>query len=144
MSQEESQMKPESIRCDAANLGNRLGRRVAAFAVIGSLTVFHIHAYAGQGVQGHVIEVNIPVSGAYVRFQLDVPPVNPDGCGPTTNQPGIYMIEIASGSTSADRFIATLLTASATGKSANFWITGCTVGQYWGGTRPTAYDIYLY
>ncbi len=46
-------------------------------------------------------------------------------------------------SPASSRFVALITTAFVSGKTAYFWLSRCTSGVYWGGTRPVPHDIYL-
>jgi hypothetical protein len=43
----------------------------------------------------------------------------------------------------SDRFLATVLTAFATGTAVSMWVSSCTPTPEWNGTHPVPDDIYL-
>jgi hypothetical protein len=104
------------------------------------LAIFFSTAHAGSYASGHVTTVYFPTAGNFIRFQLDSTPINPDGC----TLSGWYFVEISPGSTVTNQFVSGLLEAHATARSVQFWISGCTANQYWGGTWPAAWDIFVF
>jgi hypothetical protein len=112
---------------------------VRALISLSAAAIFAGDAQAAGYATGHLTSVNIPVSGSYIRFWLDTAPVNPDGCSGN----GFYMVELTPGSTSGSNFVAALLSAYATGRTVQFFLSGCTVQQYWGSNWPLVYDIYV-
>jgi hypothetical protein len=113
---------------------------VRALISLSAAAIFAGDAHAAGYASGHLTDVNIPVGGNYMRIFLDATPTNPDGCSGS----GFYMVELTPGSTSASAFTAALLSAYATGRTVQFFLSGCTVQQYWGSNWPLVYDIYVF
>ena len=97
----------------------------------------YVFAGAGSG-NGKITQMHIDALGTRVRINFSEPIVNPEGC----QKAEFYMLEL-NDSNSSSRYVAALLSAYTAEKTVYFWISGCTTGQYWGGTRPQLHDIYL-
>ena len=97
----------------------------------------YVFAGASSG-NGAISQLYVNARGTIVRVHFSAPIVNPDGC----QKAEFYMLELDD-SNSSSRYVAALLSAYTAEKTVQFWISGCTTGQYWGGTRPKLHDIYL-
>ena len=97
----------------------------------------YVFAGAGSG-DGTITELHMNGDGTRVRIKFSEPIANPDGC----EKAEFYMRELDD-SNSSSRFVAALLSAYTAEKTVQFWISGCTTGAYWGGTRPKLVEIFL-
>lgn len=107
-----------------------------ALSLLLSTNVFSQQADSGVG---KITSLYMPVKSNFIRINFNQTIKNPSNCGKAE----FYVVELTDGAGSA-RFTSMLLTAFTSNKPVRFWVRGCSEGQYWGATRPTIYDIYIY
>jgi len=104
------------------------------------LLALSLNLFAGTGSgSGTIDHLYINDAGTLVRIGFSQPIKNPDGCSKST----IYLHELTN-SDGSDRFLSALLTAYASKRTVSFWVSGCTVAPWWGGSFPDFNDIYMY
>ena len=88
--------------------------------------------------QGQITELYLNHTGKFARVRFSQPIVNPENC----SGEDYYIVEL-NDTAGSNRFYSSLLAAYMSGKTVEFWISGCTSGTYWSKTRPKLFDIYM-
>lgn len=108
--------------------------------VLALFTLFYTkNSVAGKlSQQGQITELYLNNLGNFVRVKFSQTIVNPDNCLGEE----FYIVEL-NDTAGSNRFYSSLLAAYMSGKTVEFWISGCTNDTYWSKTRPKLYDMYL-